>query len=124
LASFCWCLSLVAGLGAALVATVPTLLWGEFADHSQVVSIRGVPEYQDPALLEKAWSLPVARLYRRSLHSQRNASFCGPASIANVLRSLDRSADQSTVLQGTTVSTVLGFLPAVSRSTSSPRSPR
>jgi hypothetical protein len=39
------------------------------------------------ALLEKAWALPVARLYRPLL-SQNFLSICGPTSVANVLRSM------------------------------------
>ena len=40
-----------------------------------------------PELLEKAWSLPVARLYAPLL-SQSFRSICGPTSVANVLRSM------------------------------------
>ena len=105
-------LSLAAGvalLGGALFV-VPPLLLRDGVDYSQAVSIKAAPEYQDPALLEKAWALPVARLYRPGLDFQRNASFCGPASVVNVLRSLGREADQATVLEGTGIQTTLGFV--------------
>ena len=81
------------------------------ADYSQIVSIRQTPEYQAPELLEKAWSLPVARLYRNHVDYQRNASFCGPASLVNVLRSQGRPGNQDAILQGTHVWTVVGMLP-------------
>src|SRR5579864_242001 len=50
-------------------------------------SIRSNPAYQRPDLLEKAWALPVARLYAPLL-SQGFTSVCGPTSVANVLRSM------------------------------------
>jgi hypothetical protein len=50
-------------------------------------SISASPAYQRPDLLEKAWALPVARLYRPLL-SQSITSVCGPTSVANVLRSM------------------------------------
>ena len=42
---------------------------------------------QEPELLERAWALPVARLYAPLL-SQSFRSICGPTSVANVLRSM------------------------------------
>jgi hypothetical protein len=50
-------------------------------------SIRASPTWQNPALLEKAWALPVAQLYAPLL-SQGFTSICGPTSVANVLRSM------------------------------------
>ncbi len=41
----------------------------------------------DADLLEKAWALPVARLYAPLL-SQGFTSICGPTSVSNVLRSM------------------------------------
>jgi hypothetical protein len=53
------------------------------------------------ALLEKAWRLPVAATIGRDLAWQSNGSVCGPASLANVLRSLGEEADtESEVLEG------------------------
>lgn len=51
------------------------------------LSIRSNPAFQNRALLEKAWALPVARLYR-PLQSQTFLSICGPTSATNVLRSI------------------------------------
>jgi hypothetical protein len=50
-------------------------------------SIRSSPAYQRSELLERAWALPVARLYAPLL-SQSFTSICGPTSVANVLRSM------------------------------------
>lgn len=50
-------------------------------------SIKTSPAYQRRDLLEKAWALPVARLYSPLL-SQGLTSLCGPTSVANVLRSM------------------------------------
>jgi hypothetical protein len=50
-------------------------------------SIRSSPTYQRRDLLEKAWDLPVAKLYS-PLVSQGFRSLCGPTSVANVLRSM------------------------------------
>jgi phytochelatin synthase len=97
-------------LGGA-VATVPSLLWGDHADYSRVVSIKESRDYQAPALMRKAWALPVATLYQESIDFQRNVSFCGPASIVNILHSLHQPGDQATVLEGTGISTVMGILP-------------
>ncbi|MDP3237845.1 MAG: phytochelatin synthase family protein [Myxococcales bacterium] len=80
---------------------------------STVTSIERSPTWQSPALLEKAWALPVAAMYRAGYDVQRNASFCGPASVVNVQRSLGAPSDQSTVLEGTGVSTLLGFVPGL-----------
>lgn len=75
------------------------------------VSIKALPTYQDPALLGKAWALPVAAHYRPHIAYQHNASFCGPTSVANVQRSWGGAMDPSSVLDGTGVRTVLGWLP-------------
>ena len=104
-------IGLAALLVGGAVTMVPALLWGDKADYSHVASIKEDRAYQDPVLLEKAWSLPVARLYPSNIDFQSNASFCGPASIANVLRSLNRPGDKSTIIEGTDIPTVLGYLP-------------
>jgi len=104
-------LGLATLLAGGSVALIPPLLWGDHADYSHVVSIKDAREYQDPALLEKAWALPVATLYHSDIAFQRNASVCGPTSIANVLRSLHQPGDQATILEGTGISTVMGYLP-------------
>ena len=104
-------IGLVALLIGGAVTLVPPLLWGDHVDYSHVASIKDAREYQDPALLEKAWALPVPTLYRSDIDFQSNVSLCGPTSVVNVLRSLHRPGDQATILQGTGISTVMGFLP-------------
>ena len=110
LKKFIWIglLALLFGGSAAIVR--PILLDGR-ADYSRVVSIKVTREYQNPELLRQAWALPVAVLYQSSIEYQRNASVCGPTSIANVSHSLQRPGNQESILQGTGLATVLGYLP-------------
>lgn len=76
------------------------------------VSIQAQPSWQDAALLDKAWALPVASRYKANIEFQHNLTFCGPTSIANVGRSWGLAIDQSVVLDGTGIGTTLGYLPA------------
>ncbi len=73
-------LLLIAGAGAALSLR-------QDPPPPGFVSIKSEPAFQNPALLEKAWALPVARTFPRPLISQTNPSACGPTAVANVLRS-------------------------------------
>lgn len=73
-----------------------------FAPRWDVPSIAATPQYQDAALLDRAWSLPVASTFGRRVVFQTNGSVCGPASLANIMRSLGAAtATQATVLDGT-----------------------
>src|SRR5688500_2710372 len=87
--------AITVALGAGAITLLPQLLWGDGADYSKVVSIKTTREYQDAALLERAWALPVAREYKAGLDYQKNGSFCGPTSVVNVARSLHRDVDQA-----------------------------
>jgi hypothetical protein len=72
-----------------------------FAPTFDVPSIKETRTYQDPALLDRAWALPVAKTFDHRVVSQSNGSVCGPSSLANIFRSLgDASATQDTVLDG------------------------
>ena len=52
--------------------------------------------------MRRAWALPAAQAYRRGgFEFQRNPSFCGPASVANLLRSVGVGATQTQVVDGT-----------------------
>jgi len=88
----------IAGVLALAVGAVGVGLFFR-GQRSDVVSIATLPAYQDRALLERAWSLPVAKTFPRPLLSQGNPTVCGPASLANVLRSegvattIDRAAE-------------------------------
>jgi Phytochelatin synthase len=95
--------------GSAVV--LPSLISAGNADYAHVVSIKETREYQDPALLKKAWALPVAAAYQSDIDFQGNASVCGPTSLVNVLHSLKQPGNQESILQGTNFSTVLGYLP-------------
>ena len=95
--------------GSAVI--VPIVVSEGHADYAGVVSIKETREYQDPALLKKAWTLPVAAAYQADIEFQQNGSVCGPASLANVLHSLKQPGKQESLLQGSGFSTVLGYLP-------------
>ncbi len=72
-----------------------------FAPRFDVPTIAATPQYHDPALLERAWALPVAASFEHRVVSQTNGSMCGPASVANVLRSLGMAeASQAKVVDG------------------------
>ena len=66
-----------------------------------VASVRDAWQYQDAALLARAWSMPVALRMRPVFVSQRNGSTCGPSTLANVFRSFGQNSDEASVLVGT-----------------------
>jgi hypothetical protein len=73
-----------------------------FPPKLDVPSIKGDATYQDAALLERAWHLPVAATYQQRLFFQPNGSVCGPTSVANVERSLGHEESSvDAVLAGT-----------------------
>lgn len=57
---------------------------------------------RSPQFLERAWKLPVAATFKRHVDWQSNASLCGPASLANTLRSLgEANRTEEKVLEDT-----------------------
>ena len=55
-----------------------------------------------PALMEQAFALPVAASFGPEITWQSNASRCGPASVANVYRSIgEEETTETAVLDGT-----------------------
>jgi hypothetical protein len=88
-----------------LLAGYPIVVIGKYAlfpPRYDVTSIATTREYQDPALLERAWSLPVAASYQHRVDFQKNGSVCGPTSAANTFRSLgDGPTTVDDVLAGT-----------------------
>jgi hypothetical protein len=97
-------------LCGGLVAA-PALLFSDGVDYSHAASIKKTHEYQDGALMTRAWALPVAQIYQHDgVDYQHNGSFCGPTSAVNVLRSLGRSSDQAHVLDGTGTHPHFGML--------------
>lgn len=105
---------IVFGLIAALLLIVSVAigpLLFERNDYAGVPSIEGRADYRDPALMKAAWSLPVAASYQRGIFEyQANASFCGPASISNLLRSQGRPMSQGEVIDGTRYDPWFGIL--------------
>ena len=95
--------------GAAII--VATFISESHADYARVVSIKDTRDYQDPALLKKAWALPVAAAYQADIDYQQNGSVCGPTSLVNVLHSLKQPGNQASILQDSGFSTVRGYLP-------------
>jgi hypothetical protein len=87
-------LSLAAAVIAGLVFLLPPTVSRETIERSVI---------QEQSLLDKAWRLPAASALGHHVAYQSNQSLCGPASIANILRSFGESADtESKVLAHTT----------------------
>jgi len=83
---------------------VPAYYWAKFTLFSRkydVVSIKEAPSYQAQPLVDRAWHLPVAELYRKSLVFQPNESFCGPTTLANANLSFGRAATPNAMVEGT-----------------------
>jgi hypothetical protein len=94
-------------LAAAAFALVPS----SHDEFRSVISIETSATYKDPALIAKAWQLPVASAYHAAgFDYQRNQSFCGPTSVVDVLRSLGRHGTQANVLAGSKIWTVFGYV--------------
>ncbi|TXN72337.1 phytochelatin synthase family protein [Methylobacterium sp. WL6] len=108
LAAFLGSAVLLAGL-ASVAGVNPRLLRPNA--YASVTSIETRPDFHDPALLARAWALPVAAAYRRRPYEyQSNPSFCGPATVANLLRSLGVDFSQADVLRGTAFQPWFGVL--------------
>jgi hypothetical protein len=76
--------ALVAAFLAGAMFLLPATLPPEVIERSVV---------REQTMLEKAWHLPVASAFDRHVDFQSNQSLCGPASIANILRSFGEAAD-------------------------------
>lgn len=104
-------LGIVVALLGGAVTVGPRLLFSDGHDYSHALSIKTLPQYQDAALLAKAWALPVAAIYQKDgVDYQSNPSFCGPTSAVNVVRSLGQPADQKSILDGTGIKTTFGMV--------------
>jgi hypothetical protein len=95
--------------GSALV--LPIFISEGQADSARVISVKETRDFQEPMLLKKAWTLPVASAYQADIEFQQNGSVCGPTSLADVLHSLGQPGNQDSILQGSGFSTVMGYLP-------------
>jgi hypothetical protein len=92
------------GLGAvvAVIACLLAVVIG-VVSHSKV-SHQAITSSvtRTPEILERAWRLPVAATFNHQVLWQSNISRCGPASVANVYRSLgDTDNTEDRVLNGT-----------------------
>ncbi|MEN3973706.1 phytochelatin synthase family protein [Emcibacter sp. SYSU 3D8] len=103
---------------AALIGLAVFGLWAKpFAllperQDPSVVSIELDPVYRQQYLLAQAWRFPVAVAYRRAgFTHQDNASFCGPASASNLLRSAGIEASQDALAALSSAQSILGSLP-------------
>jgi hypothetical protein len=86
--------ALVAAFVAGAMFLLPATLPPEVIERSVV---------REQIILEKAWHLPVASTFEGHVDFQSNQSLCGPASIANILRSFGEPADtEKKVLAHTT----------------------
>ena len=106
-----WALFAVAAilLVAAAAAIAPLLF--ERNAYAHVASVERRSDYRDARLLARAWALPVARLYsRRPYKFQDNQSFCGPASLANVLHSMGQNVSQHEAIDGSEYEPWFGIL--------------
>ena len=93
----------------AALRVAPYLMDGD--EYAAVESIELRTDFRDPALLEAAWRLPVATVYRsKPFEYQANPSFCGPASAANLLRSIGIDLSQGEVIDGTKYDPWFGVL--------------
>lgn len=93
----------------AALRMAPYLVDGD--EYAAVESIELRADFRDPALLEAAWKLPVAAVYRsKPFEYQTNPSFCGPASAANLLRSIGIDLSQDEVIDATKYDPWFGVL--------------
>ena len=85
-------------LALAFVGLVGSQLWPPRVPQEAIATA----VTRTPALMERAWRLPVAATFKDRIAWQSNPSLCGPASLANVFRSLgEANATESAVLEGT-----------------------
>jgi len=79
--------------------------------YEGVPSIEARLDYRDATLMTSAWQLPVARQYQAGgFEYQDNPSFCGPTSLANMLKSMGTATDQKKVIDGTALEPWFGIL--------------
>lgn len=93
--------SVLLGLGGGLAGLGTKVALSSPAPAFSGDPIDASPDYQDPALLARAWQLPVARRFGQRVIPQRNRSSCGPSSLANVAISLGGAHSEASVVAGT-----------------------
>jgi hypothetical protein len=102
-------LLLLVFLAVAAVRIGPLLLAPN--EFEGVPSIEGRSDYRQGTLMQAAWALPNATAYRRGgIEYQSNPSFCGPTSLANVMRSMGMPTDQNRVIDDSEFEPWFGIL--------------
>ncbi|APO74479.1 phytochelatin synthase protein [Rhizobium etli 8C-3] len=92
-----WIFSLIAGLGLSAAAALYLISPSTVSPDQIRASVT-----QAPDLINRAWGLPVAAAFKSTVTWQSNGSRCGPASVANVLRSIgEEETTEAEVLDGT-----------------------
>ena len=95
---------------AAAVVFIGPLLFEKNA-YAGVPSIERDVRFRDPQLMRSAWALPVARRYAAGgFEYQANPSFCGPTSVADLMKSVGRPMDQKQAISGAGYQPVFGLL--------------
>lgn len=103
-------LSLLAVLLLVGGVTIGPLLF-ERNEYAYVQSVEKRADFRDPKLMATGWQLPVARTFdRQGFEYQDNPSFCGPTSLANVLKSLGIEKSQHQVIDGSRYEPWFGIL--------------
>ncbi|RVG58099.1 phytochelatin synthase family protein [Sinorhizobium meliloti] len=88
-----------AAVAALLAAGAATLMGMPAGVSSETIQLSVT---RTPALLQRAWSLPVARTFHQQVLWQSNPSRCGPASVANSFRSIgEEETTEAAVLDDT-----------------------
>ena len=89
--------SVIAGIGLLAGAAFLIVAPARVSQDAIQSSVARTPE-----LIDKAWKLPVAATFNTDVTWQSNGSRCGPASVANALRSLgEEETTEAEVLDGT-----------------------
>ncbi|TDW35043.1 phytochelatin synthase [Rhizobium azibense] len=92
-----WIFGLIAGIGLSAAAVLYVVSPSKVSPDQIQVSVT-----QAPDLINRAWMLPVAATFKSNVTWQSNGSRCGPASVANVFRSIgEEETTEAEVLDGT-----------------------
>lgn len=92
-----WIFGLLAGVGLSAAAALYLISPSRVSPDAIQASVT-----QAPDLINRAWMLPVAAAFKSNVTWQSNGSRCGPASVANVFRSIgEEETTEAEVLDGT-----------------------
>lgn len=92
-----WISGLIAGVGLSAAAALNVISPSKVSPDQIQASVT-----QAPDLINRAWVLPVAATFKSNVTWQSNGSRCGPASVANVFRSIgEEETTEAEVLDGT-----------------------